>query len=103
MTSGRPAEASSYLGYVTAVVQIGTVVFIYVGNGNWGTDNCGSGRTALILHADTSTSDGRSMIGLATTAKITGNQVYAAGNSDCWVGNTPNGGTSETANVMWLE
>ncbi len=97
------AQASSYMGYIQSVAQIGNRVFVYVNGGWWGTDNCGSGRSSLIVYADTSTADGRTFIALATAAKLSGNQVYVSGNGDCWAGNTPNGGTSESFNTMWLE
>ena len=100
---GAPAFASDYQGYVQSVVQVGSAVFIYVGNGWFGTDQCGSGRSALILSADSSTTTGRTFISLALTAKTTGNQVYAGGTGACYGGNTPNGGTSEPAAVLWLQ
>lgn len=97
------AEASSYMGYVQSVAQINGRVFIFVGGGWFGADNCGSGRSNLIVYADTTTVEGRSFVALATASKLSGNQVYVAGNSDCYTGNTPNGGTSESVSVMWLQ
>jgi len=97
------ANASDYQGYVTSLIQIGSRVFIYVGNGHFGTDNCGTGRTQLILYTDPTTAEGRSFVALATTAKVTNTEVYVAGDGVCYTGNTPNGATSEALNVVWLQ
>jgi hypothetical protein len=78
-------------------------VFVYVGGGWSGTDHCGSGRQQLIIYADVATAEGKSFTALATSAKLTGTQVYAAGNGSCYTGNTPNNGTSEGMNVIWLQ
>lgn len=98
-----PASASDYEGYVTSLVQIGTRVYVYIGGDWFGADQCGSGRTQLILYTDTGTADGRSFIALATSAKLTGTQVYASGTGACYTGGTPNGATSEPLGVLWLQ
>jgi|SRR6266540_4064906 len=97
------AQASNYMGYVQGVAQLGTRVFIYIGGGWFGTDSCGTGRAHLIIYADTSTPEGKTYIALATAAKLSGNQVYAAGNGTCLTGNTPNGASSEAAETIWLQ
>ena len=96
------ASASDYMGYIKDIVQVGSHAYVYVVNGWFGADNCGSGRSALIVSIDTTTSDGKSFIALALNAKAMATQVYVAGKADCTTDSTPNGDVSESISVMWL-
>jgi hypothetical protein len=96
------AHASAVSGYIRDMVQIGTRLFIYVGIGTGATDNCAPGRSAIIFTIDPTTPEGKSYLALALSAKAQGTEVYVSGNSDCWTGNTPNNGVSESLAALWV-
>jgi len=102
MGSVNVAHASDYLGYIHDVVQIGSRVFVYVGDGSWGTDSCGSSRSSLIVYIDPTTAEGKAYVALALNAKAQAIQVYVSGTAQCWGGGTPNGGVSEPIYALWL-
>lgn len=78
MLAATPAaHASTYEGYVLNLVQMWVTI-------------------------DTTAAGSASYVSLALSAKLTGNQVYVSGNSMCFVGNTPNGGTSEAIGTLYL-
>ena len=85
------------------VVQIGNTAWIYVGGGHFGTQTCGAGQSDLIVYTDPTTDQGKSYLSLAISAKLAGTQVYVSGNGVCFVGNTPNGATSEALAVFWQQ
>lgn len=95
------ARASDYQGYIQDMVQIGTRMYLYVGGGWFGTDNCGTGRTKLLVSFDATTSDGKSFVALALSSKAQSIQMYVQGASDCTTAGTPNGSVSETLYVLW--
>ena len=96
-------RASDYQGYVQSVAQIGNTAWIYVGGGHFGVHTCGGGQTTLIVYLDPTTAEGQSYLSLAISAKLSGSQVYVSGNDVCYMGNTPNGATSEAITVFWQE
>jgi hypothetical protein len=96
------AGASDYQGYVQNVVQDGTTVFVSIGNGHYGTVNCGSGTVPMWLYFDTTAAGGASYVAMILSAKMTGNQIYVKGNGVCFSGNTPNGNISEALSVTFL-
>jgi hypothetical protein len=91
------------LGYVQSVVQVGNTAWIYIGGGHFGTHTCGSSQSDLIVYTDPTTAEGQSYISLAVSAKLSGSQVYVAGDGVCYLGNTPNGGTSEAIATFWQQ
>lgn len=96
------AHASTYEGYILNLVQIGTTVFVSIGNGWYGANNCGTGTAPMWVTIDTTAAGSASYVSLALSAKLTGNQVYVSGNNVCFVGNTPNGATSEALATLYL-
>jgi hypothetical protein len=96
------AHASDYQGVVQSVVQQGTTVFVSVGNGHYGTVNCGTGTVPIWLSIDTTAAGGSTYVALALSAKLTGNSVYVVGNSVC-ASNAPNANVSEAIAVLYMQ
>lgn len=85
------------------VVQTGTTVFVSVGNGHYGSVNCGSETTPIRLCFDVTAAGGPSYEATLFSAKMAGIPIYV---SDCGVfvsGNTPNRNISEALSVTYLQ
>lgn len=81
-----PSSASGYQGYVANVFGMNGSIFLYVNNGAFdgATSNCPTG-AGVWYRIDPATAYGRSLIALATAAKLTNRLVYAAGDGACSV------------------
>jgi hypothetical protein len=99
------AQASTYLGYVGVIDQeryLGTGNFVYIQftNGNYGTNSCNA--TTFWVSIDTSTTNGQASLAMALSAKLTGNQMYVAGNAVCTAPG-PNNGIAEVLTTLYME
>ena len=96
----RPAHASGYLGYVGAIVQVGSTIYIQFSNGNFSPNSCGA--ATLWVTMDPTTPTGQASLAMALSAKATGGQVWAQGNAVCAPGG-PNGTVTEGLSVIYLD
>jgi hypothetical protein len=99
------AQASTYLGYVGVIDQernlgTGNLVYIQITNGNYGTNSFNA--TTFWISIDTSTTNGQASLAMALSAKLSGNQLYVAGNGVC-TAPAPNNGIAEGLITLYME
>lgn len=81
------AAAASYQGYVSNVYAVNGSVFVLVNNGAFDgqPSACPTG-SGFWLRADPASPFGRSLISLATAAKLTNKLVWVSGDGSCTAG-----------------